>query len=232
MSEASEDTQSACASPTGCLRPGECAHGCSWAVDELTRLGQEMEAPGRIAALEEENRVLRKTVGDLHDGINQIFREALKERNANRALARDLRRYQIAWRRARTRARSAGSAADRYAARASAGQEALQDNLVAIIGGQMERQVLEDRVRELEAALEKERKYHQQLHDGLNRLWNEANQLQTREGVEGLVQDREALREQVQKLEQKVEQRTVSNRELREKLRAANTYIKELGGNA
>jgi hypothetical protein len=60
-----------------------------------------MEAPGRIAALEEENRVLRKTVGDLHDGINQIFREALKERNANRALARELASSRAqAWREA------------------------------------------------------------------------------------------------------------------------------------
>lgn len=32
-----------CPAPTGCQRPGECGYGCAWAVDELTRIDQEID---------------------------------------------------------------------------------------------------------------------------------------------------------------------------------------------
>lgn len=48
-------------------------------------------------------------------------------------------RYRIAWGMARTRALSAGGAADRYAARARDGQEALQHMLFAVLGSQLAR---------------------------------------------------------------------------------------------
>ncbi|WP_030372361.1 coiled-coil domain-containing protein [Streptomyces rimosus] len=59
-------------------------------------------------------------------------------------------RYCIAWRRARTRALSTGSAADRYAARARELQTAVQDMFGASLATQMERDELRDRVAELE----------------------------------------------------------------------------------
>ncbi|CAM5683699.1 MULTISPECIES: hypothetical protein [Streptomyces] len=59
-------------------------------------------------------------------------------------------RYRIAWRMARTRALSAGGAADRYAARARELQTAVQDMFGASIAVQMERNELRDRVAELE----------------------------------------------------------------------------------
>jgi hypothetical protein len=52
---------------------------------------------------------------------------------------RDADRYRTAWGMARTRALSAGGAADRYAARARELQTALQDLLPTVIGGQIER---------------------------------------------------------------------------------------------
>lgn len=68
-------------------------------------------------------------------------------------------RYRIAWGMARTRAISAGGAADRYAARSRDAQDALQHMLFTVIAGQMalheanrERQELRARVAELEAA--------------------------------------------------------------------------------
>ncbi|MDI9885355.1 hypothetical protein QMZ92_13355 [Streptomyces sp. HNM0645] len=51
-------------------------------------------------------------------------------------------RLHIAWGMARTRARSVGSAADRYAARARELQEALQESVVATLAMQMERDEL------------------------------------------------------------------------------------------
>ncbi|MEU7228953.1 hypothetical protein [Streptomyces chrestomyceticus] len=59
-------------------------------------------------------------------------------------------RYRIAWRGARTRAQSAGGAADRYAARARELQSAVQDMLFASLATQMERNELRTRVAEME----------------------------------------------------------------------------------
>jgi hypothetical protein len=70
----------------------------------------------------------------------------------NARLRERLARYRTAWQRARTRARSTGGAADRYAARAVELQTALQDTLDALLAGQMERDALRARVAELEAA--------------------------------------------------------------------------------
>ncbi|MYR61142.1 hypothetical protein GTY54_34600 [Streptomyces sp. SID625] len=68
-------------------------------------------------------------------------------------------RYRTAWKLTRTRAISTGGAADRYAARARAAQEALQHMLFAVIAGQLalheanrERQELRARAAELEAS--------------------------------------------------------------------------------
>lgn len=68
-------------------------------------------------------------------------------------------RYRTAWQLARTRAISTGGAADRYAARAREGQEALQHVLFAVIAAQIARKAATDeaaglraRVHELEAA--------------------------------------------------------------------------------
>ncbi|GAQ64104.1 hypothetical protein [Streptomyces scabiei] len=68
-------------------------------------------------------------------------------------------RYRTAWGMARTRAISTGGAADRYAARAREGQEALQHMLFAVIAAQLARKAatdeavgLRNRVAELEAA--------------------------------------------------------------------------------
>jgi hypothetical protein len=60
-------------------------------------------------------------------------------------------RRRIAWRMARQRAISIGSAADRYAARAQAGQTALQDLLASLLEAQIERDAARARVAELEA---------------------------------------------------------------------------------
>ncbi|MGW4043038.1 hypothetical protein [Streptomyces sp. NPDC004721] len=60
-------------------------------------------------------------------------------------------RRRIAWRLARTRAVATGSAADRYAARAREGQEALQNMLFAIIGSQLARRAAERQAEELRA---------------------------------------------------------------------------------
>jgi chromosome segregation ATPase len=60
-------------------------------------------------------------------------------------------RRRIAWRMARQRAISIGSAADRYAARAQAGQTALQDMLASLLEAQIERDAALARVAELEA---------------------------------------------------------------------------------
>ncbi|MFI1165600.1 hypothetical protein ACH4UM_18790 [Streptomyces sp. NPDC020801] len=62
-------------------------------------------------------------------------------------------RYRTAWQRARTRALSAGGAADRYAARAREGQVALQDMLAALLGAQIERNEVQARITELETEL-------------------------------------------------------------------------------
>ncbi|MEU4205621.1 hypothetical protein AB0F64_37615 [Streptomyces sp. NPDC026294] len=59
-------------------------------------------------------------------------------------------RYRIAWGMARTRALSAGGAADRYAARARELQTAVQDMVGASLAVQMERNELRARVAELE----------------------------------------------------------------------------------
>ncbi len=64
-------------------------------------------------------------------------------------------RYRIAWRMARTRALSTGSAADRYAARARDAQDALQHMLFTVIAGQMALKAATDRVAELEDAAQK-----------------------------------------------------------------------------
>jgi hypothetical protein len=60
-------------------------------------------------------------------------------------------RYQTAWRMARTRALSTGSAADRYVERARELQQALEDTLAAMLGAQVERNAALTRVTELEA---------------------------------------------------------------------------------
>ncbi|MGW5123248.1 hypothetical protein ACWEQ7_04135 [Streptomyces sp. NPDC004069] len=62
-------------------------------------------------------------------------------------------RYRTAWRRARTRALAAGSAADRYAAWNRSGQTALQGALEALLIMQMERDAAQTRVTELDAQL-------------------------------------------------------------------------------
>jgi hypothetical protein len=62
-------------------------------------------------------------------------------------------RYRIAWGTARTRAISTGGAADRYAARARAAQEALQHMLFTVIAGQMALKVATDEAAELRARL-------------------------------------------------------------------------------
>jgi hypothetical protein len=60
-------------------------------------------------------------------------------------------RYRIAWGMARTRAISTGGAADRYAARAREGQEALQHMLFAVIASQLGRKAALDEAAELRA---------------------------------------------------------------------------------
>lgn len=67
--------------------------------------------------------------------------------------AAEIDRLRIAWGMARTRARSAMSGADRYAARASELQTALQDSVFAVLAVQMERDALRTRVTQLEAEL-------------------------------------------------------------------------------
>lgn len=66
-------------------------------------------------------------------------------------------RYRIAWRGARTRARSTGDAADRYASRVNTLQSAVQDGFGALLAVQMERDELRKRVAELEAAQQRVR---------------------------------------------------------------------------
>jgi hypothetical protein len=62
-------------------------------------------------------------------------------------------RYRTAWRMARTRALSAGGAADRYAGYARAGQEALQNMLFTVIAAQIARNVAVDEAAELRARI-------------------------------------------------------------------------------
>jgi hypothetical protein len=62
-------------------------------------------------------------------------------------------RYRIAWAMARTRAISTSGAADRYAARAREGQEALQHMLFAVIAAQLARKAATDETAELRARL-------------------------------------------------------------------------------
>lgn len=91
-------------------------------------MNQTSWAGGRIAT------VLRRVLDS--DAEIQQLRSRVAELESQRS------RYRIAWRRARTRAVSAGGAADRYAARSRQQQEAAQDLLEALLTVQMERDEL------------------------------------------------------------------------------------------
>jgi hypothetical protein len=67
-------------------------------------------------------------------------------------LTTERNRYRIAWRGARTRALSTGSAADRYAARAQALQAALQEMLVPLFTGHVSEEHEPNAVAEIRAA--------------------------------------------------------------------------------
>ncbi|MGW2742332.1 hypothetical protein [Streptomyces sp. NPDC001450] len=76
---------------------------------------------------------------------NAIAREVLAQYDGeSQRLQTERDRYRIAWRIARTRALSAGGAADRYAAHARDAQEALQHMLFAVIAGQLGRKAAID----------------------------------------------------------------------------------------
>lgn len=85
------------------------------------------DAPGRVTPV-------RVQGGDVDHPV------ALGEPAAEHERVRVERdRYRIAWGMARTRALSAGGAADRYAAHAREGREALQHMLFAVLGAQLSR---------------------------------------------------------------------------------------------
>jgi chromosome segregation ATPase len=93
----------------------------------------------RIAELLDERTSTNSALAEM----TVAFRAVEAERDALRSRVGELeaasRRYRTAWRMARTRALSTGSAADRYAARARELQTALQDATAAILAGQAQK---------------------------------------------------------------------------------------------
>ncbi|MFJ5802716.1 hypothetical protein [Streptomyces decoyicus] len=85
----------------------------------------------------------RRVPMPLGESLTPVVEWLLDEAEALRAQVIELEstagRNRIAWRRARTRARAAGGAADRLATRAAELQLALQDTLGALLAGQLER---------------------------------------------------------------------------------------------
>lgn len=90
-------------------------------------------------------------LGDARNAVGAASSADIPARAAELHAERD--RYHAAYRSARTRARSTGSAADRYAGYARDGQEALQHMLFATIGAQLAREAARREAAELRAEL-------------------------------------------------------------------------------
>ncbi|MFE9645279.1 hypothetical protein ACFYO0_14420 [Streptomyces sp. NPDC006365] len=105
-------------------------------------------ASGVITAAQAQNRTAAGIALALESAQMLMTPETAAEQERIRT-ERD--RYRTAWRMSRTRALSAGGAADRYAARAREGQEALQNMLFATIASQIARKAATDEAAELRA---------------------------------------------------------------------------------
>ncbi|MEU7155121.1 hypothetical protein [Streptomyces chrestomyceticus] len=122
---------------------GESTRDVPLSVQERGLISEEINDDATPAVrLRQLGRVLLADSGHRRNEIHQL-RVQVAEVKASRA------RYRTAWRVARTRARSTGSAADRYAARARGLQTAMQEAVFVMIAGQMERDELRERVAEL-----------------------------------------------------------------------------------